>query len=268
MLKSKKITEKEIIKYFNENGLEELIISLDNNTCSERSYDIVSKRLELEKPYAPELLDLYNLHRMIIENKRLTILEFGCGWSTIVMAHALFLNKREYSSEVKKFRKDNVFELHVIDNMEKYIDITKNNLSKYNIDLKVVFHFSDVNVYEFQGKLSTRYDILPQINPDFIYLDGPDQFNIKGKINGLNIAHLDFMPMSSDLLLIEHFLVPGTIIVIDGRTSNYRFLKCNFQRNWSYDYNEESDQHILYMQETPLGIHNKKLLDFYSNFNE
>ena len=26
----------------------------------------------------------------------------------------------------------------------------------------------------------------PQINPDFIYLDGPDQFKISGRINNLN----------------------------------------------------------------------------------
>ena len=49
---------------------------------------------------------------------------------------------------------------------------------------------------------------LPKINPDFIYLDGPDQFNIKGNKFGINLNHKDLMPMSSDLLRIEHFLKP------------------------------------------------------------
>ena len=39
------------------------------------------------------------------------------------------------------------------------------------------------------------------------------------------------MPMTSDILKIEHFLKPGTIIIVDGRASNSRFLKSNFQEN-------------------------------------
>ena len=71
---------------------------------------------------------------------------------------------------------------------------------------------------------------IPKINPDFIYLDGPDQFNIKGKINGFNINQNDLMPMTSDILKIEHFLKPGTIIIVDGRASNSRFLKIKFSK--------------------------------------
>ena len=63
-----------------------------------------------------------------------------------------------------------------------------------------------------------------QVNPDFIYLDGPDQFKIKGKINNFNLNHEDFMPMVSDLLKIE-FLKPGTILVVDGRSANVQFLR-------------------------------------------
>ncbi len=63
------------------------------------------------------------------------------------------------------------------------------------------------------------------INPDFIYLDGPDQFNAEGSYNGLSTRHKDFMPMSSDILIFEHFLNPGTIILVDGCTANARFLQ-------------------------------------------
>ena len=38
------------------------------------------------------------------------------------------------------------------------------------------------------------------------------------------------MPMTSDILKLEHFEVPGTIIIVDGRASNSRFLKSNFQK--------------------------------------
>ena len=69
--------------------------------------------------------------------------------------------------------------------------------------------------------------------------------------------------MSSDLLRIEHFLKPGTILVVDGRAANSRFLKSNFQRKWKYSYNRTNDQHIFYLNEEPLGLLNQKQLNFY-----
>ena len=34
----------------------------------------------------------------------------------------------------------------------------------------------------FNGRICTQFKKLPLINPDLIYLDGPDQFNIKGNV--------------------------------------------------------------------------------------
>ena len=36
--------------------------------------------------------------------------------------------------------------------------------------------------------------------------------------------------MICDILKIEYFLVPGTIIVVDGRTANAIYLKNNFKK--------------------------------------
>ena len=36
--------------------------------------------------------------------------------------------------------------------------------------------------------------------------------------------------MAADLLLMESILLPGTFILVDGRTNNTRFLKNNFQK--------------------------------------
>jgi len=115
----------------------------------------------------------------------------------------------------------------------------------------------------YQGNISSEYDKLPMCNPDFIYLDGPDQFKIQGKINNLNIGHLDFVPMSCDILKIENFLLPGTMILVDGRKSNARFLKNCFKRNWKYIENVFKDQTVLYLNEKPLGKINQNLLNFY-----
>ena len=61
--------------------------------------------IQIDEPYRPELLDLYRLHRFIILNKRLTVLEFGCGWSSLIMAAALTKNSSRYNTEVADLRK-------------------------------------------------------------------------------------------------------------------------------------------------------------------
>ena len=116
----------------------------------------------------------------------------------------------------------------------------------------------------FNDRICTFYKSLPNINPDFIYVDGPDQFNIKSEVAGWSTRHKDIMPMTGDLLRIEHFLTPGTIIVFDGRAANARFFKSNIQRNWNYQYDSMYDQHIFNLNEEPLGRFNKKQLEFYN----
>ena len=73
------------------------------------------------------------------------------------------------------------------------------------------------------------------------------------------------MPISCDILKIEYFLRPGTIIVIDGRTTNYRFLKNNLQRKWKSFDDFENDQYFLILDEPPLGKLNAKQKKFYFN---
>ena len=67
--------------------------------------------------------------------------------------------------------------------------------------------------------------------------------------------------MAADILSFEHFLQPGTLIIIDGRTANARFLKCNLQRNWYHFHSQKCDQHFLELQEEPLGIYNKRMIE-------
>ena len=74
------------------------------------------------------------------------------------------------------------------------------------------------------------------------------------------------MPMVANIINIEPFLLPGTIILSDGRTSNMRFLKNNFKRNWIYKHDESADQNILYLDEKPIGNINKNFLKFYNKW--
>ncbi len=243
-------------KYFKKFGLEEIF---KKNNFKKRTIN----QMKVLYPYEPELDDLYLLHNYIIKFKRMTILEFGSGWSTLVMANAIRHNYKKYFKDVKNLRLNNAGEVHCLDNEKKWLNETQKKAKKYKKFLNL--HFSDSYMDKFNGKICTSFKNLPNINPDFIYLDGPDQFNIKGNINSINLRQKDFMPMSCDILKIEHFLKPGTIIVVDGRAANSRFLKANFQRNWKYSYNNLNDQHIFFLNEKSLGQLNKNQLNFYFN---
>tara|TARA_Y100000816_G_C26072050_1_gene564006 strand:- start:543 stop:1361 length:819 start_codon:yes stop_codon:yes gene_type:complete len=211
-------------------------------------------------PFSTELDDLVRLHYLVTSRKVTTILEFGIGCSTPVFDHALLENKKKYAKYVNNnLRRSNPFECHSIDNNKKWISYTK---KQYPFTKNTTFHFSDCHVTTFNSKMCTMYDKLPNICPDLIYLDAPDQFSPKGSIRGLSLRHSDRLPMAADILTLEHFLLPGTLIVVDGRTANARFLKCNLQRNWNHYHSITHDAHYFELKETPLGIFNRKQIEF------
>ncbi len=215
----------------------------------------------------PDLNDLYRLYQFIILNKRTTVLEFGSGWSSLVMAYALKKNHQKYKKKIKSLRRNNPFEIFIVENQKKYLEITKKRNNKIMGKSKLINYFhSKCRMIKFSDKyFATEYFKLPLVNPDFIYLDGPDQFEIKGTINNFSTRHTDLMPMACDILKFEHYLVPGTIILVDGRTANARFLKSNFQRKWFYVHDKRNDQSIFYLKEDPLGKINEDLMNFYKS---
>jgi len=224
--------------------------------------------LEIKKSFKPELKDLFRLFQFIKLNNRTTILEFGSGWSSLIFAHALSELKETKSKDVKSLRRNNLFELFVLENEKKFLNITKKRFKQKNYkNLKSIvrFHFSNVKMINYKGFIATEYDTLPLCNPDFIYLDGPGQFNVKGNVNGISTSHYDMMPMVCDLLKIEYFLIPGVIIVVDGRSANAVFLRDNFKRKWEYIYDKKNDQHIFCLKDKSLGYVNDKLIKFYNS---
>jgi hypothetical protein len=254
-----KINDQKVKKFFKEKKLEKLIKF--NSQKELKVNELISKN-----PYKPNLKDLYSLYNLVLKNKRTTILEFGSGWSTLIFCLALSELKKKYGKKVKHLRRNNPFELFVIDNEKKFLKITKDRINKYfsfKLPIKINYMYSTVKMTKFNDKICTEYNNLPLCNPDFIYLDAPDQFMVSGNINGISTRHKDMVPMSSDLLKIEHFFNPGTIIAVDGRRSNSYFLKCNFQKRWLYKYSNFYDQHVFYLNEKPLGELSKKLINFY-----
>jgi len=213
-------------------------------------------------PFATELDDLTRLHFLVRSRKVTTILEFGVGKSTLVFADAIKKNKEEFGEFVKtNLRRANPFEVHSIDNNKKWIDKCKEEFKSKLLNF-VNFYLSEVEMTTFNDRACTMYKKLPNICPDLIYLDAPDQFNIPNNIRGISTVSADRLPMSADILFIEPFLLPGTLIVVDGRTANARFLKYNLQGNWEYNHFLEEDIHTFELTEPSLGKFNEKQLRF------
>ena len=268
-------------KYIIENELNKLLnISEVPENPEEKVFKTKNFSVDPENliPFPPELDDLARLHYIVLNRKVSTILEFGVGKSSKIFANALLINKKKYKKFfIENLRKTNLFEIHSIDNYEKWIFECRKNIDQEYFDAGISnIHFSNLFTSEFNSRICTFYEKLPNISPDLIYLDGPDQFSALKDVRGISTRNQDRFPMSGDILAFEHFLHPGTLIVVDGRTANARFLKSNLQRKWCYSYSSKWDQHFFELLEDPLGKYNKANIDyclgknFYvrlSNFN-
>jgi hypothetical protein len=249
----------DVIDYVKDHKLD-LLLNSEIMSVEKSIYESVDPRVVA--PKSPEWDDLVRLHKIVRSRKVTTVLEFGCGYSTVIFADAIQKNQQEFGDFVSSnLRRSNPFEVHSVDDMAKYIKITKSRLPK-NLKSCVKFTKSEVLMTTFGGRICTEYSNLPNICPDFIYLDAPSQDSAKGEISGISTRHPDRLPMSCDLLKIEHFLLPGTIILVDGRTANARFLRTNFQRNWLYQHDVLNDAHIFELVEAPLGRYNKAQIEF------
>mgnify|MGYP000067699812 CR=1 FL=1 len=69
--------------------------------------------------------------------------------------------------------------------------------------------------------------------------------------------------MAADILLMESILLPGTFILVDGRTNNARFLNNNLQRNFEMSWDKDGDVTCFELKEERLGKYNILGSDFY-----
>jgi hypothetical protein len=222
-------------------------------------------------PNFPNPIDLISLYQLIILNKRINILEIGSGWSTMICYLALMRNKKKYYSYVKdNLKYKNPFQMISLDTDKYYLNESKKKFNKFirretKTSLKnIEFIYSQSKMSIVNGQYCTILSNLPKFNPDLIYLDGPWHMQTKKNKNfNFSNRNIDLQPMSADVLLLEPFLRPGTILVVDGRGSNSEFLKNNFKRNWNYKYLKTTDQHIFSLDSKSWGHYSEKQLNFY-----
>jgi len=216
-------------------------------------------------PYQPVFGDLCRLHYIILSNKMINVLEFGSGFSSVVIAHALMILKNEFLGWAEdNLRSKNPFKLFSVDENEYFSNLTTKRLGD-DLQEYATISSSSVSLKTHDMRYCTVYDINPNVSPDFILLDGPDQYAVKDSINGFHISDPARMPMSADILGFEFFLNPGTLILVDGRTANVRFLQKYLKRNWVHSHDVDGDVHYLLLEEEPFGLYNKCIMDFKNN---
>ena len=132
--------------------------------------------------HKPEIVDLYRIYKLITLNKGINVLEYGTGYSSLVISKALNENKKKYLNQTKDLRFKKKFFLSIVDNQKKFIHISKSRIKKRLKLNNFEFFYSENHMTEFNGAISSQYINHPTLNPDFIYLDGPDQYDIKKKL--------------------------------------------------------------------------------------
>ena len=213
-----------------------------------------------KKPAPYEFSDLCRLHWIVLSRKVFTTLEYGSGFSTAFIADACFILSCYFNNIINDIRVEKKFHIFALEESSKFLKITKKRIPQF-ISGHVTLIKSKINIAKYQNKFATTYSMIPDISPDFIYLDGPSTF-IKKRYKGFSFNNISRFPMSSDLLHFEYFLEPGTFLLVDGRTANARFLKDHFKRKWKYYHDRKGDCHYFELIESSLGPYNKNKLDF------
>ncbi len=242
----------EAAEYFRDEGLEELVARSQPPVT-----DGYSVALE------PDIDDLVRLHQLVRDRRVFTVLEFGIGYSTLVIADALSKNADEFAAsdaEVELLPAD-AFRVFSVDASEAWLATAMARIP-CGLQTHVVPSHSKLHTGTFNGQLCHFYDQIPNVVPDFVYVDGPDPRDVCGAVNGLDFKHRERTVMSGDLLLMEPTFVPGMMILIDGRTNNARFLATNFRR--TYDWLEDPDGQFSMFElvEPPLGPKNRARLEY------
>lgn len=218
--------------------------------------------------YHPKFKDLYSLYRLIRKRKVISVLEFGSGWSTLVIAKALEENQKLFEGWVEqKIRHPNPFKVLTVDASKSYQEIALNRLRIHHLSQVAVGAVSSVGMTILNSSICTLFNDIPPFTADLIYLDGPDCGQVSGSVNGFNVQFGDEeklygLPMSGDILMLEPFLWPGTMILVDGRGANARFLRTHLSRKWKYSFDRRTDQHLFRLTEAPWGKYSSNLLKF------
>lgn len=215
-------------------------------------------------PISIDLIDLARLHLLVTARKCLNVLELGSGFSSLVIAHAISMNSKNANAILpSNLRRENPWQLDSVDESEVWLEVTKSRIPS-QLNSFVNFYHRKVVLSSFNDRPATYYQDLPNRAYDFIYIDGPSQYAVADSDRlGFSTSNPGRMPMSADVLRIEHFLQSGTLVLFDGRTANSVFFETNTQKNWKKIRSRKFDQTLFIDKSNVLGKHNEAFLNFW-----
>lgn len=163
--------------------------------------------------HPPDWADLWSLYCMIRKRKPATVLEFGSGCSTIMIAQALADNLAE-GSQGHLYSLDATPAPDGINWGQITIDTMPETLTQFS-----TIKITPVILSKYEGHPVWRYKGIPDVSPDFIYLDGPAKSHTPYKV-------------AADVLDLEPRFGPGFRLLVDGRTKNCMFLDAHLKKRY------------------------------------
>lgn len=239
--------------YWRGQGLDVFLVEFDDRRFR--------RRRPLVKPIPPAVTDLVRLHRLVRMRRCAGILEFGVGYSTVVLADALQRNHADdaLAPADPPLRRAHAFESFSVDANKAWLATIQRGLPSH-LRKRVQLHYSTTSTTTFSGRVCHVYDRLPDVTPDLIYVDGPDPSDVAGSVHGISFRSPGRVPLAADLLLLEPLMLPRTLILFDGRVANARFVAKNLQRDWEVRSDRDADVTCLELMEEPLGRHDERRL--------
>ena len=161
----------------------------------------------------PDYCDLYNIYKIIRNNKPKVSVEIGPGYSTYVILKALKQNFDETGILPK---------LYCLEQDQFYLDLHKKYLEK-NLDKEIInlskFIFTDLKLVNYEGTTVSACTNFPNDQINFIYEDRTDH---------------EKYPIAGDAILIEKNMPNDYTICVDGMLATADFYKKNLKRKYKY----------------------------------
>ncbi|HEV8341079.1 MAG TPA: hypothetical protein VGR30_01790 [Candidatus Binatia bacterium] len=177
--------------------------------------DPLSKRPPDANP--PDYSDLWFLYNVVRQRKPRSILEFGSGCSTVIMAQALADNLSQSYGEKRGY-------LYSVDAHPYWAKVTSDSIPK-NLREFCEVSYSPLLEISYEGTPAFRHAKIPDVVPDLLYLDGPELTPER--------------QIAVDVLDLEGRLLPGFYMVVDGRKANRDFLLRHLKRRYAYKYRRQ-----------------------------
>jgi hypothetical protein len=211
--------------------------------------------------FPPDIDDLYRLYRLVRDTAVISAIEYGSGWSTFALSKGIWENKESFGDNYIGYRNLNAFKLKTVDASSFFLKkaINRIPISYQSVVLSQVATPKLVTEY---NQCSVMWTPVQRVDYDLIYIDGPEPEQVVREQTEFPISTIYDLPIMGDLVRYESYILPSTLILFDGRTSNFRHFKRHFSRDWKYVSNLQSDYSLMCLNESPIGSINAQHLDF------